>query len=471
VLATLALALVSGSTVAVAATTTEAAATGVTLFVGYADTLRAQGEFPNPWSGSPNVTFDGCVPAAACTFDAGAIRIYNGGPSPVHVDQISVHIATCLFTWSGPPYPVALAPQSSLIVTQRTSNGSAGCTGPDPATFDSSDIPSAGCTNDGIEPVVDITVDGVTTSATDSGQVLNSGGIDPGICTGTNESTEWVPVGSRACPGLNLSLAPPTQTHSIDTTASVSATFTNACGSPLPGVVVEFQASSGPNAGLSGTGITDATGLANFSYSSTVAGNDILRASVTNAAGFTTSSNSVDVFWIVQFAPGGGSFVIGDNNAALGTTVNFWGSQWAKRNSLSGGPAPRSFKGFAEEPTTPSCGQSWTTDPGNSTPPPDGPLPEFMAVIVASVSDQAGSRISGNIVEIVIVKTNSGYRPDPGHSGVGTVVSVVCAGSPGHPSSSSNVGTSGSSSATSVGGSNPGRSTGANRPGRRKSAL
>jgi len=126
------------------------------------------------------------------------------------------------------------------------------------------------------------------------------------------------------------------------------------------------------------------------------------------------------------FAPGGGSFVIGDKNAAPGSSVTFWGAQWAKDNPTSGGSAPKSFKGFAEDPTTPRCGIAWTTDPGNSTPPPDGPLPTFMAVIVTSSVGKDGSEISGDTVHIVVVKTNPGYASNPGHAGTGTVVAVVC---------------------------------------------
>jgi len=126
------------------------------------------------------------------------------------------------------------------------------------------------------------------------------------------------------------------------------------------------------------------------------------------------------------FAPGGGSFVIGDQNASVGDSVTFWGAQWAKDNPTSGGSAPKSFKGFAENPTTPSCGVAWTTDPGNSTPPPDGPLPAFMAVIVTISVGKDGSEISGDTVHIVVVKTNPGYASNPGHAGTGTVVAVVC---------------------------------------------
>ena len=56
-------------------------------------------------------------------------------------------------------------------------------------------------------------------------------------------------------------------------------------------------------------------------------------------------------------ATSGGSFVIGDGNAAVGQKVTFWGAQWSKLNTLSGGSAPASFKGFENMPATlPSCG-------------------------------------------------------------------------------------------------------------------
>ncbi len=128
----------------------------------------------------------------------------------------------------------------------------------------------------------------------------------------------------------------------------------------------------------------------------------------------------------ISFAPGGGSFVVGDQNVVIGSSVTFWGAQWWKLNSLSGGNSPASFKGFAKTPSTPACGTGWSTDPGNSTPPPAGPLPAFMGVIATSSSTQNGSAISGNTLHIVIVRTNPGYAPDSGHAGTGTVVAVVC---------------------------------------------
>jgi hypothetical protein len=122
-----------------------------------------------------------------------------------------------------------------------------------------------------------------------------------------------------------------------------------------------------------------------------------------------------------------GSFVIGDGNAVVGNRVTFWGDQWTDRNSLSGGPAPAGFKGFASaaRPNPPICGGALTSKPGNSSGPPSS-VPSFMNVIVASSITQSGPTISGNIPKIVIIQTDPGYDPNPGHSGTGTVIAVVC---------------------------------------------
>ncbi len=124
--------------------------------------------------------------------------------------------------------------------------------------------------------------------------------------------------------------------------------------------------------------------------------------------------------------PAGGAFVIGDNvSLANGATVYFWGSQWSQNNPMSGGSGPNSFKGFEGGNASPACGGNWVSDPGNSSNPPAS-VPQYMAVIVASSIQQNGSTISGNITKIVVIKTNPGYGPSPGHAGTGTVVAVIC---------------------------------------------
>jgi hypothetical protein len=128
-----------------------------------------------------------------------------------------------------------------------------------------------------------------------------------------------------------------------------------------------------------------------------------------------------------------GSFTIGDGNAAIGTQVTFWGAKWWKLNTLSGGEAPSSFKGWVNSFPTPACGLAWTTGTGNSSEAPPAPLPEYIDVAVASKGSQEGSVVaSSTTTKVALVKTavsyekKSGYEPDPGHEGTGTVVGIVC---------------------------------------------
>ena len=125
--------------------------------------------------------------------------------------------------------------------------------------------------------------------------------------------------------------------------------------------------------------------------------------------------------------PVGGIFVVGDlANLAGGVTVNFWGSQWSQNNPMSGGAGPNAFKGFEDGTVLPACGGTWSSQPGNSSNPP-ATVPQFMAVIVSSSIQKNGSVITGNVKKIIIVQTNPGYGPAPGHRGTGQVVATLCA--------------------------------------------
>ena len=407
---------------------TAAHASGVEVFVGYADNFRASPtHFPTPWDGSPGVTFDGCTPGSSCTFDGGAVRFLNNTGAKAKIEEITVSVSTCEFKlWS----PHEIEPGEQLIVAQTTSGASNGCISD--GTMDTSDIGPNGeeyagnCTPDGIKPVVSAKINGTPASFTDEGQVINTGGFDLAECPpGTNESSNWVTAGKPACGESSLTLEPPTQTHTVGTEATVTAKFACEDGEPLSGATVSFEVLSGPNAGTTGTGTTNSEGEATFKYTSTKTGTDEVQASVETAVGPITS-NTVLVNWTGSFPAPGGAFVIGDKESGLGTNVTFWGAKWSSLNPLSAGTATPSFKGFALNPSTPTCGDTWSTDPGNSTPPPAGPLPEFMLVIVTSSTTKSGSTISGKVAHIVVVKTNSGYAPNPGHPGTGTVVGQVC---------------------------------------------
>ena len=207
--------------------------------------------------------------------------------------------------------------------------------------------------------------------------------------------------------------------------AGGTATFTDADPN---GIVTDYTStidwgdttsSAGAITGGPGTGPYTVSG--SHTYTST--GFFTVTTTVTDHPSTATAVCQVLIF---AFAPGRGGFVIGNNNSANGTSVTFWGAQWWKLNSLSGGTAPAAFKGYALNPATPSCGTGWSTDPGNSAPPPAGPLPAFMGVIVSSSISKAGSQISGDTPHIVVVQTNPGYDTNPGHAGTGKVVAQFC---------------------------------------------
>ena len=87
------------------------------------------------------------------------------------------------------------------------------------------------------------------------------------------------------------------------------------------------------------------------------------------------------------------------------------------------------FKGFPAtlRMTRRSAGISWSTPAGGGSTPP-AQVPQFMAVTASNSITMSGSQISGDAPEVVVVKTNPGYGPDPSQPGTGTVVGIVCGG-------------------------------------------
>jgi hypothetical protein len=212
------------------------------------------------------------------------------------------------------------------------------------------------------------------------------------------------------------------------TSMTLSGTLTTddpSPGTPLPGKTVVFTLGSGGSA-QSCSGTTDASGSAFCTIASVsqTVGPVPITASFAGDAFYEPASASASANVIPPTAP----FVVGDRSAGaptIGRAVYFWGSQWAKQNSLSGGSAPSAMKGFANSPTALTCGSTFTTSPGNSSAPPSS-LPSQIEVIVSSQVTQNGSTISGNIVHIVVVQVNPGYGPAPGHTGTGTIVATIC---------------------------------------------
>jgi YD repeat-containing protein len=177
-----------------------AGASGLSVYVGYADNIRPSGFFPTPWQASPNVIFEGCT--GNCTFDGGAVRIDNNSGSSVTVNSLAVAFGACQFAiW---PQNLTLPAGNTLIFTQTINGASNGC--PHDGTFDMSDVSGAGnCAPNGIIPQVTFTIGGVQTTFRDTQQVLNTGGVDLADCPATtNESQPWSLLGGGVtAPQLN----------------------------------------------------------------------------------------------------------------------------------------------------------------------------------------------------------------------------------------------------------------------------
>ena len=239
-------------------------------------------------------------------------------------------------------------------------------------------------------------------------------------------------VASSASAPFAVTLEEAGQTYAGDvnfasgTSGTLSGSLLEDGNAPIAGRSVVFTLGNGPTSQTC-TATTNSVGSASCSIGavSEPLGPGSITASFASD-GFYRSASATANSLIYQTLASG-SFAIGDKSASLGSTVNFWGAQWALTNSLSGGAAPNSFKGFADTLTvTPAtCGSSWSTDTGNSSQPPAA-LPSFMTVAVTSSVSQSGSVLSGTISEIVVVSTNPGYLNDPGDPGTGTVVAILC---------------------------------------------
>jgi hypothetical protein len=163
-------------------------------------------------------------------------------------------------------------------------------------------------------------------------------------------------------------------------------------------------------------------------------GPEPLRAEFFGDAYYQPSSDTSKTAIVFAF-PSRGDYVLGDVTVAAATpttTVTWWSDSWSALNTLSGGAAPLSFKGFASTVTTlpttsPAnvCGTTFKTLPGNSPPPTSG-VPSYMGVLVSSSVAKSGNEIDGTWGKIVVVKTNAGYAPNPGHPGTGQIIATFC---------------------------------------------
>ncbi len=207
------------------------------ISVGYADSLRASGFFPNPWLGDAGVVSQSTI-AVNGNLDSGAIRIDNTGATPITITNMTVK----LNGGSGPTYALwgalVINPGQMGIFTQTDPSNN--------AQFDTSDSPFlataagadashplGGCTsptNAAIcashAPIISFLENGNLITGTDTGNILDTFGYDlvnlgPPIGD-LNESINWTALGSGGSRG-GTSVPEPTSVFLLGTAALAAA--------------------------------------------------------------------------------------------------------------------------------------------------------------------------------------------------------------------------------------------------------
>jgi hypothetical protein len=205
------------------------AADSFTVYVGYADNIRASGFFPTPWLGSPNVVSQ---TSSGQSLDTGAIRIDNTGASPITITgftvkfnggsavfsswspltinpgQIGIFTQTASYNFDTSDFGIfGLLPPSSLYPTIAGNNQIGGCSST--ASILAASGYSALCAANA--PVVSFMENGNPVSLTDSGQILNTGGWDfannGNFGEDGNESINWNLIGSAASRGGSITFS------------------------------------------------------------------------------------------------------------------------------------------------------------------------------------------------------------------------------------------------------------------------
>src|SRR5216684_934714 len=189
------------------------------VYVGYMDTHTSSPtpNQPNPWPFTSPNNYIGSpcsgYPTSTTCWDASAIRLDNPNSSPVIGVHVVANIGGSIYDLWG---SVTIPALGILVMTETGSQNSTNFDGSDypPNAYNSGNF--ADCTNNGVIPVVSVTVGVSTTNYFDNTQVLNGGGHDAGHCVGStyvsgrmDESHPWTLVSAPAQAGPTVtSLSP-----------------------------------------------------------------------------------------------------------------------------------------------------------------------------------------------------------------------------------------------------------------------
>lgn len=90
------------------------------------------------------------------------------------------------------------------------------------------------------------------------------------------DSDVFIKAASFIAPELTLS--PLTDTNLVGSSHTLTATLVDENGTAMPGETVTFTVTDGPNAGLTGTGVTDSNGKTTWNYVGAIPGTDTIVA-------------------------------------------------------------------------------------------------------------------------------------------------------------------------------------------------
>jgi hypothetical protein len=109
-------------------------------------------------------------------------------------------------------------------------------------------------------------------------------------------------------PGIfaEIGLAPETADNPVGTSHTVTATARSTAGAGIPSVTIDIDVLTGPNAGKTGTGVSDANGEVDFTYTDTAGpGTDTIQAVIGKGTNNEVRSNIVEKNWLPPGGPGG----------------------------------------------------------------------------------------------------------------------------------------------------------------------
>ncbi|MGZ4407599.1 MAG: Ig-like domain-containing protein [Gaiellaceae bacterium] len=432
--------LIGGQTVNPADTTTSVSSSSNPSEFGAAVTFTATTTVNSPGAG----TATGSVQFQADGTNLGAPQSLAGGQASIATSALSVgsHTISASFTSDSANFNNSSGSTTQIVNPARTTlsyDGTAGADFNDPALL------SARLTRtDNSAPVAGKTVT-LTMGSESCVTVTNASG--EAACTITPTEAAGPSTVTAAFSGDGNYLA---STDSKPFTVSKEETTTTYTGptviaqgnpvtlsgrlledgvTPIAGRTLTLTLGSGLNSQTCLTGPTDASGNAQCTLASVTVtqGSQPVKAAFVGDGYYLPSADATKNVIIFAF-PARGIFVLGDQTATSAPTrVTFWGSDWATQNTLTGGSGPSAFKGFADSPSSnpPACGGSWTSSPGNSSS-PVASLPAYMGTAISTAITKTGNTISGTITKIVVVVTNPGYAPNPGHPGTGTIIATYC---------------------------------------------